>query len=244
VPSSVEPSDVVAVARCIDVPQSDLPTDAYQRAVWLMVVAEVSAELSPAERGEEWARAVVRYVSRHYRGVHRAGAFQRRRWVESLRQSGRRISRRVPVAEALRQQELWWEDETRGGLGQGFVDALARAGVHGFPDPPFPSYASDELSLEPLLSPRDLFHEGRQMHHCVLTYTPEVLQGHCAVYRVIANGQRSTLMVQRDPSGGGSWRLGEHRAHSNADVDEPCVAAVGRWFDAVSRHGGPPTDGA
>jgi hypothetical protein len=91
-----------------------------------------------------------------------------------------------------------------------------------FPEAPF---AGTE-HIQPITTAAELAGEGREMHHCVKSYTRDVFKGLMAVYRV-THPERATLSLERCPRG---WRLGQLKLENNRAPADKTVEFVNAWL--------------
>jgi len=104
----------------------------------------------------------------------------------------------VPVFQNTRHLERWhW-------------NTLGREGLHSvtYPKPPFPG----TKWILPVTHSHILQRESREMHHCVVTYEKEIMQGQVAVY-VVLHPQRATLGLQKNRDD--TWRILDFRLPFN-----------------------------
>jgi hypothetical protein len=95
-----------------------------------------------------------------------------------------------------------------------------------FPSPPF---AGTE-SIKPIMTPDELFLEGREMKHCAAIYAPLVADGSEFIYRVLAP-VRATLSIVHDE---GQW----HRSQLFQACNKPVAPEVSEGiFEALFRSG-------
>ena len=102
---------------------------------------------------------------------------------------------------------------------------LAEDAALTFPAPPHPGTPD----IVPLTSGRELFSEGRAMHHCAASHAPRVAGGRAYLYRVHAP-ERATLSLVRGAAG---WHLAQIKTFANGRVAPETLAAVREWFDAT-----------
>ena len=79
-----------------------------------------------------------------------------------------------------------------------------------FPPPPF--MGTD--AIIPLTSERELFTEGRDMHHCVGSYACDVASGKCYIYKITAP-VRATIQISRRAN---SWKIQQAKLACNNPV--------------------------
>jgi hypothetical protein len=129
------------------------------------------------------------------------------------------LHRRVPRFSSTERLERWHDDLMED------MNADARAAYLElrFPLPPIPGTDA----IEPLVTPRDLLEEGRQMRHCVASYARRVAQGESYVYRMRAP-ERATLEVTPTRHG---WQLAQIHGRQNAPVLPETQKAALRWLE-------------
>lgn len=93
-----------------------------------------------------------------------------------------------------------------------------------FPPPPVPPVEG----IEPLATPRMLWQEGRDQHHCLVVHSREVAGGDYYGYRVTRCG-RATVGIRRKRDG--SWRIAEVRAAHNARPPLALRNFVKMWLE-------------
>jgi len=82
------------------------------------------------------------------------------------------------------------------------------------------------LKIKPLVTGLDLYNEGREMRHCVSSYTGQCLHGGCRVFSLVeADGTRSTLSLLHRTAGG--FVIGQHKGQANGPVSP--AAAKAAW---------------
>jgi hypothetical protein len=87
-----------------------------------------------------------------------------------------------------------------------------------FPAPPF----AGTDTIIPLTCETDLYAEGRDMHHCVGSYAPEVAAGKCYIYRVTAP-MRATIEICRHAN---SWKIRQAKLACNDNVPTNIVKQI------------------
>jgi PcfJ-like protein len=97
-----------------------------------------------------------------------------------------------------------------------------------FPPPWYPHGEIKGYTITPIRTPLELFHEGRAMHNCSLTYADRIANGNCFFYSVTKDGEHvATLMItHRD----GQTVLGDLRGVWNDGPDRRVKAAVQKWL--------------
>ncbi|MBN1269182.1 MAG: PcfJ domain-containing protein [Kiritimatiellae bacterium] len=100
-----------------------------------------------------------------------------------------------------------------------------------FPAPPVPGLSTDQLRVEPVVSPRGLIAEGRSQRNCVASYACDVAHAHTFIYAVHAP-ERATLSIVPDHRGG--WRIGDLRARLNEPVQHSTYGLVRAWLEAAA----------
>ena len=96
-----------------------------------------------------------------------------------------------------------------------------------FPLPPIPG--SEEII--PITTYRELFVEGKKMHHCVACYLQKIRSGNSYIYKVFAP-QRATLEIVLNQ--GSSPGVGQLKLAHNQEPSKETLAAVHEWM-RVSR---------
>jgi len=91
-----------------------------------------------------------------------------------------------------------------------------------FPDPP----VAGAGGIVPITDARDLLREGREMHHCVGSYAPDVAAGRVFVYRVLAPA-RATVALGATPAG---WHIRQMKGPANERASPAAARAVRRWL--------------
>ena len=82
------------------------------------------------------------------------------------------------------------------------------------------SFEKDGYAVTPLLTTESLMEEGKEMHHCVATYSESCEDGISRIFSIKQGDNRlSTLEIIRD-SDLGLWRVNQHRGPSNQDVSK------------------------
>ena len=92
---------------------------------------------------------------------------------------------------------------------------------------PPPPFAGTDV-IVPLDSAIEIAAEGRQMHHCVFSYVPQVADGQVYLYRVLGP-ERATFSLRRTHDG---WGIGQIRGPTNARVRAETVECVHQWLTA------------
>ena len=103
-------------------------------------------------------------------------------------------------------------------LEQSFTDA-----VQAFPEPLLPG--SD--TIEPILDSYELALEGKSMNHCVYSYSQDIIDGKCSVYRV-TSPERATLKVTFNEAG--LPCLGELKLRSNKPPAKSTYQLINNWI--------------
>jgi hypothetical protein len=82
--------------------------------------------------------------------------------------------------------------------------------------------------IEPLATGRDLYVEGKAMHHCVSTYADRVAAGEAYFYSVKQDGERvaTVELIRKD----GKARLGEVRGPCNSIPKPSAFKATRKWL--------------
>lgn len=91
-----------------------------------------------------------------------------------------------------------------------------------FPSPPLPEVDG----LEAIRSAPDLSVEGREMNHCVASYSADAATGRMYFYRMLRPA-RATVALRFT---GSSWRLSDVRGPSNAEPGHAVREAVRAWL--------------
>lgn len=108
-------------------------------------------------------------------------------------------------------------------LEQSFTDE-----VQTFPGPLLPG--SD--TIQPILDSYELALEGKSMNHCVYSYSQDIMDGLCSVYRVTAP-ERATLKVSLGDEG--LPRLSELKLRSNKPPSKSTYRMISQWIkDSLS----------
>jgi PcfJ-like protein len=99
-----------------------------------------------------------------------------------------------------------------------------------FPQPWFPTAnLINGYEVVPITNSADLYREGKAMHHCVGSYTPEILIGRKYIYSVREGDNRiATFELVRN--GHARPALGQIRGNCNAHVPKEITEAVRRWL--------------
>ena len=103
--------------------------------------------------------------------------------------------------------------------------------VQNFPAPLLPG----NESIEPILDSYELALEGKSMNHCVYSYSQDILDGLCSVYRVTAP-ERATLklIVGEDGLPG----IKELKLRSNKPAAKTTYQLVNNWIKSHLLNGG------
>jgi hypothetical protein len=117
----------------------------------------------------------------------------------------------------------------------GRITDLTESLAFPFPSPPVPGSSN----ILPLIRPIELLQEGREMHHCVGSYIPQVQEGSTYIYRVLAP-ERATLALQRYDN---SWSLGQIYGPFNEPVQPSTREAIRSWFEQAP-HTPQPSEGS
>ncbi|MBF0236686.1 MAG: PcfJ domain-containing protein [SAR324 cluster bacterium] len=91
-----------------------------------------------------------------------------------------------------------------------------------FPPPPLP--ATDQI--QPVTTAAELSQEGRDMEHCVGSYSQLVINDNYYIYRVY-QPQRATLSIRKK---GGRWHLDALKQYRNHIPDDECFKVVHQWL--------------
>jgi len=234
VPPNADPELVVDASRCTDAPQSDLPSHAHHRLEWMRAITAVRLAIGIDRAHERWARAAIRYASRHHAAFVRLPPAALHRFVEWLARTERRIARDVPPETAFLDNEEWWEQWAAVRSAEHLLAHLRARGVDAFPEPPLPGWEDRGIRIEPIRTPEELYLEGRHMGHCIFSYCDSVLARTCAVYRVTVDDEPTTLMLDRRE---GRWTAGEHAGRYNRRPTEMERGAVRLWLAQRHRKG-------
>jgi hypothetical protein len=105
----------------------------------------------------------------------------------------------------------------------GRITDLTESLAFPFPSPPVPGSSN----ILPLIRPIELLQEGREMHHCVGSYIPQVQEGSTYIYRVLAP-ERATLALHRYDN---SWSLGQIYGPFNEPVQPSTREAIRSWLE-------------
>ena len=98
--------------------------------------------------------------------------------------------------------------------------------IHGvLPKPPLPGI---EDHIIPLETQADLVTEGREQSNCVASYTANVVDRKCYIYRII-HPSRATLRIHRQIDG--NWGISEIKASCNREVPHETRVFVKQWLD-------------
>jgi hypothetical protein len=103
------------------------------------------------------------------------------------------------------------------------VEALVRKHGEKLPPPPLPGAEG----IEPIDSVRELFLEGKLMHHCVGGYIDDVLSGQRYIYRV-TGPERATLEIQKNKAG--AWEVGQVKTRYNGAPGDEVAKRAREWF--------------
>jgi len=102
-----------------------------------------------------------------------------------------------------------------------------------FPPPWYEGSEVNNYTITPIRSRVALFHEGRAMHNCSLTYADRVMGRSCFFYSVTKNSERvATLMICHRK---GETVLGDLRAVCNEPPARKVKAAVEKWLSVNQR---------
>lgn len=107
---------------------------------------------------------------------------------------------------------------------------MEQGSVKPFPQPWLQEGEVDGLRMVPLRDSAALYLEAKLMHHCVATYTEDVLRGEAYFYSVRHNDERLATIELR---GGG---LGQIRGKCNSGVDSRLKQSIKKW---LRDYGGP-----
>jgi len=100
-----------------------------------------------------------------------------------------------------------------------------------FPAPWFPPAALiNGYAVVPITSSADLYREGKEMHHCVGSYAPDILTGHRYIYSVREGDKRIATFELVRNGNGAKPALGQIRGNCNAHVPKQITEAVRRWL--------------
>jgi len=81
------------------------------------------------------------------------------------------------------------------------------------------------IKIKPLVTGLDLYNEGREMRHCVVSYAPRcVNEGHRVFSLTGPDGRRSTLSLR--PSSSGAYALDQHKGPENTPVGRAAARAA------------------
>jgi PcfJ-like protein len=102
--------------------------------------------------------------------------------------------------------------------------------VRPFPQPWFPaSKLVNGYEVVPIVNSADLYREGKTMHHCVGSYSHDVIAGRKYIYSVREGDDRiATFELVRN--GDAKAALGQIRGNCNAHVPKQITDAVRRWL--------------
>jgi hypothetical protein len=105
-------------------------------------------------------------------------------------------------------------------------DAKARP----FPQPWFPaSPLVNGYEIVPITNSADLYREGKAMHHCVGSYSYEVIAGRKYIYSV-REGEKRIATFELLRNGNAKAVLGQIRGRCNAHAPKEITDAVRRWL--------------
>lgn len=114
---------------------------------------------------------------------------------------GSAFNERWDLAQAARASERWHAELAKKSQAEGF---FARHGLQ-WDEPidygplPVEFVADGEIRVVALRSGAEMFLEGQAMHHCVATYTSDVLVGRCRLYSVRRGAERlATFEISND----------------------------------------------
>ena len=121
-------------------------------------------------------------------------------------------------------------------------DAVADSGeINGgnfdFPTPWFADGESNGYRITSITNNADLYREGKEMHHCVGTYSADVLQGHRYIYS-IREDERKVATLELGRGDDNKIHLGQIRGNRNSRVPPAIERAVRKWVRARKRTQG------
>jgi len=105
------------------------------------------------------------------------------------------------------------------------IDQLKDKGQY-FPSPPIEA----NNKIIPLTTEQALFTEGKELHHCVHTYTDMVIDGSCYIYKMLTP-QRCTIELMIFDN---KLTLGQVSRHCNEEVSAPTKQIIQKWVDSGS----------
>lgn len=93
------------------------------------------------------------------------------------------------------------------------------------PSPPLAGIESSKVRIKPLTTVRELFKEGSELEHCIITYARTILDGTHYAYRM-THPQRATILLAKRES---DWFPVQIRGPKNCFLDTDTVDLIHTW---------------
>ncbi|MSP17660.1 MAG: hypothetical protein EXR73_13830 [Myxococcales bacterium] len=185
--------------------------------------------------------AILRFASRHAAAL--AGGSDRsiRETLGQLADyavaTGRRPGRCTDPAAVVEESRRWHarlaraeelaELERIAGLDAG---TLTSGGDLALPPAPLAAWTRGSATVRPLVTARELIDEGERMGHCLASYLPHVLAGHCHIYAALVDGAPLTIEVEAGPR---SFQVGQIAGRANREPTPDEWAALAPWIETA-----------
>lgn len=172
----------------------------------------------------------------HYGYADRAGQ------IADMIVGGRDINPRWSFTRAYHEAEQWHRDLAMKSEEETFLLRYGVAFDHRIDYAPLPNeWRFNDLDFVALRSGKDLFDEGRTMHHCVASYARHIVSGQSRIYSVRRNGKPLAtfeLGVRSASRGTGlrSWRPMQLQGQCNNPVSDDVLGAVQRFLDSYRQQ--------
>ena len=183
-------------------------------------IAEVIALISDIR---DWVLASYRSSVPHHVAMALGGPFERGKGSQFVT---RQFSPDMSMGTVLALSNEWHEAVAEGGEMEG--------GSFDFATPWFADGESNGYQIKAITNNADLYREGKEMHHCVGTYSGDVRQGGRYIYSVRKDEKKvATLELGRGDDN--KIHLGQIRCKQNKRVPPDIEKAVRKWFRSRKR---------